>query len=321
MWIWALMSCTLLESRWEAPAAPGDTTEVMFEVPAGASARALGPRLEAEGLISATWVWDAYLRVNDAGGCLKAGRFRVTRAMAVPALLEAFCGVPVADDVVFTVREGWRIQEIDGALAALGWIAAGDYAALAGQPDRFTLPFPIAGATLEGLLYPDSYRVEPDRFDTARFIQRQLDTFATVWADVAAGAEHPPYDVLVMASMVEREEPRPENRALVAGILWKRLDAGWNLGVDATSRYTLRDWNDRRAFLKNLRDPDERYNTRLRGGLPPGPIGNPGRTAIGAAAHPEASEWWFYLHDGDKQLHPARNAREHEANRRRYDVY
>ena len=81
------------------------------------------------------------------------------------------------------------------------------------------------------------------------------------------------------------------------------------------------NWNDRRAFLKNLRDPNEIYNTRLRDGLPPGPIGNPGRTALQAAVAPEASEWWYYLHDAEKNLHPARNAREHARNRRRYDVY
>ncbi len=316
-----LTSCALLESKWDQAIDPSDTTEVVFEVPQGANARSLGPALETEGLIGAGWQWEAYVRLNKAGSCLKAGRFSVSRSMAVPELLETFCGVPLADDVPFTVLEGWRIREIDAALTEEGWIQPGEYAALAGRPERFQLPFPLDGDTLEGLLYPDSYRVEPDRWDTADFIQRQLDTFATVWGEVGATGERTPYQVVVMASMVEREEPRPENRALVAGILWKRLDANWNLGVDATSRYTLANWNDRRAFLKNLRDPNERYNTRLRGGLPPGPIGNPGRSALKAAAAPEASEWWYYLHDADKNLHPARDSRGHEANRRKYNVY
>ena len=316
-----LTSCALLESQWDQPVDPSDTTEVIFEVPQGATARSLGPELEAQGLITAGWQWEAYLRLNKAGGCLKAGRFSVSRSLAVPEILEVFCGVPLADDVPFTVLEGWRIREIDAALAAEGWTQAGEYAALARQPHLFQLPIPLEGETLEGLLYPDSYRVEPDRWDTASFIQRQLDTFATVWGEVGPAGDRTPYEVLVMASMVEREEPRPENRALVAGILWKRLDANWNLGVDATSRYTLKNWNDRKAFLKNLRDPNERYNTRLRGGLPPGPIGNPGRSALEAAAAPEASEWWYYLHDANKNLHPARDSRGHEANRRKYNVY
>lgn len=129
------------------------------------------------------------------------------------------------------------------------------------------------------------------------------------------------HELVVMASMLEREEPSPENRPLVAGILWKRLDADWNLGVDATSRYTLDDWNDRREFLKKLRDPADPWNTRLRGGLPPTPIGNPGRAALEAALRPVPSDAWYYLHDGDRVLHTGRSVREHEANRRRYGVY
>jgi UPF0755 protein len=121
--------------------------------------------------------------------------------------------------------------------------------------------------------------------------------------------------------MVEKEEPTPSQRAIVAGILWKRLDASWNLGVDATSRYKLPDWNDRKPFLKALRDPNDPYNSRLRPGLPPTAIGNPGVTALDAALHPVESDNWYYLHDANRVIHPARNEAEHEANRRTYNVY
>jgi UPF0755 protein len=124
-----------------------------------------------------------------------------------------------------------------------------------------------------------------------------------------------------MASMLEREEPTPSQRSLVAGILWKRLDHGWKLGVDATSRYTLEEWNDRGAFLRQLRDANDPYNTRLREGLPPTAIGNPGLVSLEAALAPIESEYWYYLHDADKILRPGRNAAEHEALRRRYNVY
>jgi UPF0755 protein len=107
----------------------------------------------------------------------------------------------------------------------------------------------------------------------------------------------------------------------VAGIMYKRLDAKTPLGIDATSRYTLPEWNDRKAFLKKLRDPADPYNTRLSAGLPPTAIGNPTLSSLEAAMKPEASEFWYYLHDADKNLHPARNAAEHEANRKKYDVY
>ena len=107
----------------------------------------------------------------------------------------------------------------------------------------------------------------------------------------------------------------------MAGIIWKRLDEGWQLGIDATSRYTLENWNDRKAFLRQLRDPGDAYNTRERKGLPPTPIGNPALPSLQAASAPVESDYYYYLHDGEGNLHPAVNAAEHERNRARYNVY
>ena len=242
--------------------------------------------------------------------------------MDAPTLLAALCGPPVPEDVPFTVVEGWRIREIDAALAAKGWSAPGAYLAAATHPETFHATFLLPPNTLEGYLYPETYMVSPDRFDPHVFIQRQLDTFAARFYNVDGKAlARPLHDVVIMASMIEREEPSPANRPLVAGILWKRLDAGWNLGVDATSRYTLEDWNDRGAFMKRLYDADDPWNTRLRGGLPSTPIGNPGVVALRASAAPEESAYWYYLHDAAQQIHPSRTREEHEAYRRKYDVY
>ena len=108
---------------------------------------------------------------------------------------------------------------------------------------------------------------------------------------------------------------------VVAGILWKRIDTDNALGVDATSRYELDDWNDRSGFLQHLRDPEDPYNSRLRKGLPPTAIGNPVVSSLEAAIAPVKSEHWYYLHDAQGNLHPARNAAEHEANRKKFNVY
>ena len=124
-----------------------------------------------------------------------------------------------------------------------------------------------------------------------------------------------------MASLLEREEPLPAQRPLVAGILWKRIDAGVPLGVDATSRYELREWNDRKAFLQRLRDPADPWNTRMKKGLPPGAIGSPTVDSLLAALRPQKSEFWYYLHDAQRILRPSRNGAEHEELRRKYNVY
>jgi len=184
-------------------------------------------------------------------------------------------------------------------------------------------PFEVSAKTYEGYLYPETYMVAPgDKFDAANLVKRQLQTFQKRFlAEDTDLGKRSLDDIVVMASMLEREEPKPKNRPLVAGILWKRIDTNNALGVDATSRYTLDDWNDRRAFLKNLKNPDEPYNTRLKKGLPPTAIGNPTVSSLEAAVSPKESVFWYYLHDADGELHPARNAAEHEANRAKYDVY
>ncbi|MES2645192.1 MAG: endolytic transglycosylase MltG [Myxococcota bacterium] len=316
------MLVLLLGCDLEAPADPSATTEVMFEVPAGSTARGLGDDLVAAGLLPAEWKWEWFLRLGADGSCIKAGRHRVRANMDAPTLLAALCGAPVPKDEPFTIPEGWRARDIDAALTAKGWIQAGAYLEATRDIAAYTAPFPLpTNGTLEGYLYPETYKVEPDNFQPKELVQRQLDTFAARFGEGRPLGTRSLHAVVTMASLLEREEPRPTNRPLVAGILWRRIDAGWNLGVDATSRYTLEDWNDRKSFLKQLRDPTDPWNTRLRPGLPPTPIGNPGVVALEAAAAPVASDFWYYLHDADQNLHASRSEAEHEGFRRRYNVY
>jgi len=305
----------------DAPMDPSDTTEIIFEVSKGSTANRIGPKLVEEGLVPSELKWKIFLRQTDAS-CLKAGRFPVSRSMSMNKLLKTMCGVPLANDVRFTVLEGWRIQDIDQALVSEDLAKPGVYAKLALSKGA-TSPFEITGPTLEGYLWPETYLVNPDRFDPKAFIERQLrsfdDGFLKSHSDKLGNRTL--HEVVIMASMLEREEPTPKNRPMVAGILWKRLDKGWQLGVDATSRYTIDQWNDRKAFLKQLRDPDDPYNTRLNKGLPKTAIGNPSLSALKAAISPVDSEFWYYLHDKNKVLHPSRNAVEHEAFRKKYNVY
>ena len=305
----------------EAPNHPSDHSIVVLEVPPGSTALGLTETLLDQGLIPSKWKWKWYLRQTKTN-CLKAGSFEVKPSFSMVQLLDTLCGVPLSDDVIFTVVEGWRIQEIDAALAKQGFIEPGEYAAVAKTKD-VTMPFSIPSATLEGYLYPESYRISPTQFSVTSFIEKQLHTFYERFYlphqdALKTRGLHP---IVVMASLLEREEPTLSKRPLVAGILWKRLDHDWNLGVDATSRYTLDTWNDRKAFLKQLRDPNDVYNTRLRPGLPPTAIGNPNLSALKAAISPETSKFWYYLHDKNGTLHPSRSAAEHEQKRQTYNVY
>ncbi len=309
---------SLMACDFGAAPAPGDTTEVVFEVPKGATAKGLGDELAAAGLVTSDGNWQWFLRLGGDGSCLKAGKHRTTRSMSAPELLAALCGAPIPDDVPFTVVEGWRAKDIDAALAEKKLIEAGQYLAATESASGYTAAWTLPGRNLEGYLFPETYLVSPDRFEVRAFVQRQLDLFGERFAAKAALEGRTLDEVVVVASMIEREEPSPDNRRLVAGIMWKRLDAGWNLGIDATSRYTLADWNDEKAFLKQLFDPKEPYNTRLRPGLPPTAIGNPGLRSLEAAASPEDTAYWYYLHDATGKIHPSKSVAEHDALKRKY---
>lgn len=318
-----LSACSALSGNFDAPADPNDSSETMVTVPKGATARTMAPVLEQAGIIDSASSFSWFVRLSKEGSCIKAGRHRLSRSMGPHEILEALCGAPIPEDVPFTIVEGWRIRDIDEALAAAGLVQAGAYIAATADPSTYKASFPLPTASLEGYLYPETYRVEPDRFDVHQLVQRQLDLFAERFATpYASELGTRGLDAIVkMASLLEREEPKAENRPLVAGILWKRLDNGWALGVDATSRYGLAQWNDRQAFLAKLRDPDDPYNTRSRLGLPPTAIGNPNSSSLVAALHPVDSEYWYYLHDSAQNLHPSRNEAEHEAFRKRFGVY
>jgi UPF0755 protein len=163
------------------------------------------------------------------------------------------------------------------------------------------------------------------RIDPRQLVQKQLDQFAarvfTPLESELKASRRSLHELVTMASMLEREEPTPANRPLVAGILWKRVDRGFPLGVDATSRYELASWNDRGAFLVKLRDTQDPYNSRHRKGLPPTPIGAPTLSSFEAALRPTPSDYLYYLHDASRTLRPSRDAVEHEALRAQYGVY
>ncbi|MEN0066062.1 MAG: endolytic transglycosylase MltG [Myxococcota bacterium] len=313
------LACAGLVSP-DTPIDPGDTTPIVVEVPKGSTPGSIAGLALEHGFIGSELEWKAYVRTKDLS-CLKAGRFEVRRSMSLNEFAETLCGPPLTNEFTFTVLEGWRIRDTDAALAAEGLIKPGAYADLAFNK-KVEAPFPIEGTTLEGYLWPETYRLNADGFEPSQLIQRQLATFKKRFLDSHTDyGKRTLHEIVTMASMLEREEPKPSNRPLVAGILWKRIDRSIPLGVDATSRYELEKWNDRKAFLARLRNKSDPYNSRYIEGLPPTPIGAPTLPSLTAAMNPTPTNALYYLHDHEGNLHPARNGEEHEANRKRYNVY
>lgn len=313
-----------LEAALAAPADASRTDEVTFLVPKGASARALGGPLLEAGLVKSPLVWRYFLWRRGALNA-KAGKHLLSPKQNLTQLAEALEAPPLVEDEPFVVVEGWRLRDTDQALAQKGWAKAGEYWDAAKDSSKFKAPFPLPKGSLEGYLYPETYRFPVGSFTVQALIQRQLELFAERFytphqAEVQASGRTLD-QLVVMASLLEREEPTPTQRATVAGILWKRFDKATPLGVDATSRYELEEWNDRKEFLKHLRDETDPYNTRTKAGLPPTALGATTLDSLLAAVNPEKNPYWYYLHDSNKKLHPSKNAAEHEALRAKFNVY
>ena len=174
--------------------------------------------------------------------------------------------------------------------------------------ERGALPRDFAKARLphlEGFLFPATYAFTKNT-TTRGLVNMQLEAFTNAWAGVdleyARSKNLNAYDVLIIASMVEKEVQVPKERPLVAAVIYNRLKAGMPLGIDATIRYGL-DIPPTQAILESQLESDSPYNTRERLGLTPTPIANPGLASIQAAAHPAKVDHLFFIRKPDCRSH------------------
>ena len=213
--------------------------------------------------------------------------------------------------------EGFTIREMAQRIAAVNEIArekrkvkpklrAAQYVKLT---RRSRLPGDFAGdrkpRTLEGFLFPATYEFLP-KTTTRQLVNKQLVAFNRAWEKVdfeyAESKKLTPYDVLIIASMVEKETLAPDERPLVAAVIYNRLKAGMTLGIDATLRYGL-NIPATESIRQSHLDSDNPYNTRKLPGLPPTPIANPGLASIQAAAHPAKVDYLFFARKPDRVHH------------------
>ncbi|HEX7255852.1 MAG TPA: endolytic transglycosylase MltG [Gaiellaceae bacterium] len=181
------------------------------------------------------------------------------------------------------------------------------YRALTTGASRVPPQFLTAGRPphLEGFLFPATYEFT-GRTTTRQLVNKQLTAFRRSWSQLNLRAARTknltPYDVLIIASMIEKEVIAPEERALVSAVVYNRLKAGMTLGIDATIRYGLDVPGTESLRESHLADPTP-YNTRIHPGLPPTPIANPGLASLQAAAHPAKVNYLFFVRKPDKVHH------------------
>jgi UPF0755 protein len=237
---------------------------------------------------------------------------RVALALIAASLLGA-AAAPAADvSLRIIFPEGMSVRQMADQVAAVRRIAirtrhvtpvltGTSYAAAAAT----TSPPPAFRAadkrhSIEGFLFPAGYDFGPAT-KPIELIRLQLSAFQQNWSRVQIGGRRP-YDVLIVASMIERETVAPEERKLVSAVIWNRLKKGMPLGIDATLRYGLGIQGTRPITAAEQRDPTP-YNTNIHTGLPPTPIGNPCLPSLQAAAHPAAVDYLYYVRKPDGVHH------------------
>jgi UPF0755 protein len=239
------------------------------------------------------------------------GSIRDTENKPAPAPVAAPRPLKIIFPEGFTRRQmAERIREINRiARARRGVNPRLSSAAYVRATESSKIPGKFAGdgkrRPLEGFLFPSTYEFEPQT-TSRQLVNRQLESFERSWSQVdlryARSRHLTPYDVLSIASMIEKEVIAPEERALVAAVIYNRLRAGMRLGIDATVRYGLNVPPTEPLRQSQLDDPNP-YNTRQHTGLTPTPIANPGLASMQAAAHPANVDYLFFVRKPDKIHH------------------
>jgi len=298
---------------------------VRVEIPPGASVGDVGNRLNDAGVVDSGTVFSLRATLAGKRADLRSGSYALRRNMTYGAAIDALTAVPAAKQGVITVTipEGRSRQEIASIAKTAG--VDGDYLQasrrFAGALDPYRYRAPKRTRKLEGFLFPDSYELK--RGSSAReLVNRQLANFRAKFATVdlryARAKKLTPYDVLIIASMVEREARIPHERKLIAAVIYNRLKDGTPLGIDATVRYVFNKPSG--ALTRSELNSNSPYNTRRRANLPPTPIGNPGLASIAAAANPaRVSSRYFVVKPGSCGEHVfASTLARHERNVARY---
>lgn len=289
-WVWF--------NEASSPISTDSTQAKIFVIRKGESVRQIAERLNEENLIRSPVAFFLIVKQKELAKKIQAGDFRLSQAMSAGEIAEELTHGTL--DVWFTIPEGWRNGQIAMELARKVNIQEAEFLTLA----------------REGYMFPDTYLIPKEASATAviaifeKNFAKKLDE---AWATD---------EVIILASIVEREAKFNKDRPLVAGVLSNRLQNNMPLQADATLQY-IKGYDETTGTWWPQVNPadkeiDSRYNTYKYPGLPPGPISNPGLDSLKAAASPAETDYLYYLSEPDGTTHYARTLEEHNENIRKY---
>jgi UPF0755 protein len=278
-----------------------EATEQFVEIPPGSGTAGMGRRLAEAGVIRSANSFRVAVWLRGNARRLQAGEYRFDRPMTAAEVVDKIARGDVYVRSI-TFREGLTVREMAAHYESSGFGTASDFIAASKRADLITAVDPAA-KDLEGYLFPDTYTL-PRRATADQLIERMVDRFQKALTpdvrDQAAQRGLSVRELITLASLVEKETGKAEERPIVAGVYWNRLKIGMGLQCDPTVIYALMlagryDGNIRKGDLQI----DSPYNTYRYAGLPPGPIAAPGEAAIKASANPADVPYLYFVSRND----------------------
>jgi len=283
----------------------------LFTVARGSTLADICRSLEAEGLVRSALVTEWVGRLDARQVTLRAGEYEVSPAWTPREILTHLSEGPTKTYEV-VLPEGLRAEQIAGRLESAGLVSSKQFLALVRDPE-FVLSLGLEGETLEGYLFPETYRI-PRGLPAAEVVRILTREFQRAWKKVEAAAAKRNMsmrDVIILASIVEKETAAPKERPRIASVFHNRLEKNIRLATDPTVIYGIANF-DGNLKRRHLEDPSNPYNTYKHPGLPPGPISNPGEAALLAVVEPEDSDYLFFVSKNDGTHVFSKTYAEHE---------
>jgi UPF0755 protein len=315
-------AAAVLYMRVNRPYRGFEGSEQFVEIPQGTGSTPIGERLVAAGVIRDGITFRLALWLSNQGRHLKAGEYRFDRAMTPFEVVDKMARGDVFV-VSMTFPEGLTVAEMSKIFESHGLGTAAAFVQAAHDPSPINGLDPAA-KDLEGDLFPETYAV-PRRTDAAKLVRTMVARFEKILTpelrQAAAARNLSVRQVITLASIIEKETAKADERPLVAAVYTTRLRIGMPLQCDPTVIYGLvkahrYDGNIHKDDLSF----DSPYNTYRYPGLPPGPIASPGRASIEAAIHPAAADYLYFVSRNDGSHEFARTLEEHNRNVQKYQV-
>lgn len=315
-----LMVGWLIINSLFGPYNPKDTKFYNVSIKPGVSTSTIAQILVKEQIIGNPSIFEIYVRLKNLDGKLKAGDYTLSPSMSVEEIVKKLLKGQIMT-YKFTIPEGYTLKEIAETLKNKGLIDEKEFWRVVEEADfsdfEFTKDLPKNERRLEGYLFPDTYIV-PKGISEKEIIHLMLERFAEIYAQLPPNRTSlTPREVVILASMVELESAVDKDRTLIASVFLNRLEIGMKLDCDATLQYIFPE-RKKRVLYSDL-EIDSPYNTYKYKGLPPGPIGSPGKASLEAVHQPAETNYLYFVarKDGSGEHVFASTHKQHINNKRK----